>query len=87
MVAHLNHGNVFFQNYFRGLLRPSGTSSGLATSHALAQLDQLINSQAGTIAFVNAFWVMGVVVCCLVPLPFLMKKPTAADVKATEGLH
>jgi hypothetical protein len=28
-----------------------------------------------TLTFVNAFWIVGVVVLCLVPLPFLLKRP------------
>jgi len=87
LSSHLNRGSIFFQSYFRSLLQHSGISGAAASSHAFAQLDQLISAQAGTIAFVNAFWVMGIAVCCLVPLPFLMKKPTAADIEAAGALH
>ena len=74
LASHLNHGSVFFTHYLNGLIdQPHGATRGLA------QLEQLVTQQANTLAYVNAFWAMGAIVACLVPLPFLMKKPTARD--------
>jgi DHA2 family multidrug resistance protein len=38
------------------------------------------------LSYVNAFWVVSVIVACLVPLPFLLKKPRAGDAPAA-GAH
>ncbi|MGA8940542.1 MAG: DHA2 family efflux MFS transporter permease subunit, partial [Acidobacteriaceae bacterium] len=83
LVAHLNHGSIFFNNYFNGLISRSQGS----TKYALAQLEQMVSLQASTLAYVNAFWMMGLVVACLTPLPFLMRKPTPQDLAASEGMH
>lgn len=82
LTSNLNQGNVFFKNYFAAL-----TSQAHGVTPALARLDQLVRQQANTLAFVNAFWVMGVAVACLVPLPFLMKRPSKSDMAAAEGMH
>jgi DHA2 family multidrug resistance protein len=36
---------------------------------------QTVQSQAGALSFVNAFWLMSIVVACLAPLPFIMRRP------------
>jgi MFS transporter, DHA2 family, multidrug resistance protein len=83
LAAHLNHGNIFFNNFFGGLVKNAHGS----TTVALAQLSQMVDLQASTLAYVNAFWIMGVAVAFLVPLPFIMKKPTKQDMASAEGMH
>jgi hypothetical protein len=46
-----------------------------------------MNLQASVRGFVSAFWIMGVVVLLLTPLPFLMRRPTAEETKAAAGAH
>ncbi len=82
LVAHLNHGSVFFDRFFNSLLSKAHSTKG-----ALSQLDQLVTLQANVLAYVNAFWIMSAVVACLIPLPLFMKRPSAQDMKAAEGLH
>jgi preprotein translocase subunit YajC len=38
-------------------------------------------------SFISVFFVMGMIVLCLVPLPFLMKRPTKKDMEATSMMH
>ena len=82
LASHLNHGSVFFTNYLSGLMdQAHGATRGLV------QLEQLVTQQANTLAYVNAFWAMGAIVACLVPLPFLMRKPTLRDMANAEAMH
>jgi DHA2 family multidrug resistance protein len=90
LVAHANHGNPFFQRQLDGMtqnFRAMGMGATEATHHALAQLSAQIDLQANVLGFVNAFWVMGLLVLFLVPLPFIMKRPSADEAKAGAAAH
>ena len=65
----------------------NGVSTAGACQHSLAQLQQLVDGQASVLAFISAFFVLGVIVACLIPLPFLMKRPSPADLAASHGMH
>ena len=90
LVSHLHHGNVFFDRYLAGL-RGSAISTGISAAAAghrsLAQLQQLVDAQANVLAFISAFFVLGVIVALLVPLPFLMRRPTPDEMTASQGAH
>ena len=90
LASHLHHGNFFFDRYLsalqQGAIR-SGSSVAASGHHALAQLQQIVDAQANVLAFISAFFVLGVIVALLVPLPFLMKRPTAEDMAASQGMH
>jgi DHA2 family multidrug resistance protein len=49
----------------------AATASRLAMGHAYSQMVQ----QATMLSYVNAFWVLSVMIACLVPLPFIMRRP------------
>jgi hypothetical protein len=36
---------------------------------------------------VNAFWVLGLMTLLLVPLPFIMRRPSAEEAKASAAAH
>jgi len=44
-----------------------------AVGHAYTQMLR----QASMLSYMNAFWVMSVIIACLIPLPFVMRKPPA----------
>lgn len=90
LVSRLHRGNVFFDRYLAGLQQSAirtGISATNAGQHSLAQLQQLVDAQANVLAFISAFFVLGVIVALLVPLPFLMKRPSAEDAAAAQGVH
>lgn len=90
LVSHLHRGNVFFDRYMAGLQQSAvHTGSSVADSgqRALAQLQLMVDAQASVLAFISAFFVLGVIVALLVPLPFLMKQPSPEDVAASQGMH
>jgi DHA2 family multidrug resistance protein len=90
LAAHANLANPFFVREVQGMtahFMSMGSSSSEATHRALAQVSAQIDLQAGVLSFANSFWVMGVIVLCLVPLPFLMKRPSAEEAKAAAVAH
>jgi MFS transporter, DHA2 family, multidrug resistance protein len=90
LVSHLHRGNVFFDRYLAGLQQSAirnGSSAADASQHALAQLQQMVDAQASQLAFISAFFVLGVMVALLIPLPFLMKRPSQEDLAASHGAH
>jgi DHA2 family multidrug resistance protein len=90
LASHLHQGNIFFDRYLSALQHAavqSGSSVASSGHVALAQLQQIVEAQANVLAFIGAFFVLGVIVALLVPLPFLMKRPTADDLAASHGMH
>jgi DHA2 family multidrug resistance protein len=90
IVSHLHHGNVFFDRYLNAMRQSAvmtGGSLADASHRSLAQLQQIVDSQANVLAFISAFFVLGVIVALLVPLPFLMKRPSPEDLASSHGMH
>jgi len=90
LVSHLHRGNVFFERFFAGMQQSAihaGMNATSANQRSLAQLQQLVDAQASVLAFISAFFVLGVIVAFLIPLPFLMKRPSPADLAASHGVH
>ena len=46
----------------------------------------MIQSQARTLAYVDVIWILVALTGCLIPLPFLMKRP-AKRTAAAEMVH
>ena len=90
LVAHLHRGNVFYERFSMALqqsARSNGSSLAMARHQSLAQLQQIVDSQANILAFISAFFALGVIVACLVPLPFIMKKPSAEEIATGQAMH
>jgi DHA2 family multidrug resistance protein len=82
-AAHTTGSN--FQQLLSGLeamFRAQGFDAATAANKAMAMAYQTIQAQANALSFENSFWVMSAIVLCLVPLPFIMRRPprrAAAD--------
>jgi DHA2 family multidrug resistance protein len=90
LVSHLHHGNVFFDRYLEALQQSAimtGSSVVDAGHRSLAQLQQIVDAQANVLAYISAFFVLGVIVALLIPLPFLMKRPAKEEMAASQGMH
>jgi DHA2 family multidrug resistance protein len=90
LVSHLHHGNPFFDRFLSALQQSAimtGSSAAEAGHRSLAQLQQMVDAQANVLAFISAFFVLGVIVALLVPLPFLMKRPSPKEMAASHGMH
>ena len=90
LVSHLHHGNPFFDRYLSALEQSAimtGSNVSEAGHRSLAQLQLLVDSQANVLAFISAFFVLGALVVLLIPLPFLMKRPSPQEITASQGMH
>jgi MFS transporter, DHA2 family, multidrug resistance protein len=83
-VRHANHGNVPFQQMldsFKSLFMSKGFDAATATKKAMAMTYQILQQQAGALSFESSFWVMSALVFCLVPLPFIMRRPRPGETR------
>jgi DHA2 family multidrug resistance protein len=90
LTAHTNNGNPFFVRQLNGLTHnfaSMGFSATEATHKALAQISAQVDLQASVLAFKNAFWVLGLLVLFLVPLPFIMRRPSHEETAAAAAAH
>jgi len=79
LVAHTTHANVNFEQMLNGLkatFMSQGYDAATATTKALAMAYRTVQLQAATLSFENSFWLMSLIVLCLAPLPFIMRRPT-----------
>jgi MFS transporter, DHA2 family, multidrug resistance protein len=79
LVENLSAANPQFQATLRGLTSTFGGSGpgfggGSAQQHAYAMLQANVIRQSTMMAYIDNFWVLGVVIFCLVPFVFLIKK-------------
>jgi len=90
LVAHTNHANPFFERMINGMTQnfiSMGMGASEASRRALAQLSAQVDLQSNVLGFVSSFWVMGLLVLLLTPLPFLMKRPSIEEAKASAAAH
>jgi DHA2 family multidrug resistance protein len=85
LVEKVNAANPQFQSTLRGMTGifsggGAGTGSGgvSAQQHAYAMLQANVIRQSTMLAYIDNFWVLGVVIACLVPFVFLIKKAKLA---------
>ncbi|MFZ1917679.1 MAG: DHA2 family efflux MFS transporter permease subunit [Terriglobales bacterium] len=85
LVENLNAANPQFQSALRGITgvfsgggAGPGFGPGTAQQHAYAMLQANVIQQSTMLAYVDNFWVLGVVIACLIPCVFLIKKAKPA---------
>ncbi len=77
-AAHTTSADLNFQHLLtalKAMFIARGYDAMTATEKALAMAYQTVQAQANALSFVNSFWVMSAIVFCLVPLPFIMRRP------------
>jgi len=82
LTAHTSRGNANFEAWIAGLKAlfvSQGYDAATAMQKALAVAYRTVQAQASTLSFENSFWVMAIVVACLSPLPFLMRRPKPGE--------
>ena len=90
LVAKITAGNIETLRYLQGLranFYAHGTDAATASHKALAALYGMVQQHAGMLAFVEAFWLMGVVFLTMLPfLPLLQySKPARQATAAIES--
>jgi DHA2 family multidrug resistance protein len=88
LVAHTTHGDANFEqwlNGLKGLFISQGYDAATAAQKAMALAYATVQAQANTLSFANSFWVMAVLVACLTPLPFIMRRPKPGEQQTSMG--
>jgi DHA2 family multidrug resistance protein len=82
LVEKLNAANPQFQAILRGVTSTfsgggagPGSGGSSALQHAYAMMQANVIRQATMLAYIDNFWLLGVVIACLIPCVFLIKKP------------
>jgi DHA2 family multidrug resistance protein len=78
---HTDLNNPNFKQMLDGLVAAfaaQGYDAVTASKKGLMMMYQIAQAQAGTVSFVNAFFVMSIAVGCLVPLPWVMRRAKTA---------
>ena len=73
LSQHLSGSNPALQKMLHGMGGGPG-GGGLGNQHAWASIQGLVFRQANMLAYIDNFWILGVVIIFMVPLVFLMKK-------------
>lgn len=76
MVSHISAFDHTTQLTMRGMmtwLQMHGTDSVAASRKALGMIYGMVQRQAMTLSFVEAFWVMGIIFWLMVPMLFLLR--------------
>jgi DHA2 family multidrug resistance protein len=87
-AAHTSHGDPNFERWLAGLKAlfiSQGYDAVTAAQKALALAYRSIQAQASTLSFENAFWIMSLIVVCLTPLPFIMRRPKPGEQQPSMG--
>jgi DHA2 family multidrug resistance protein len=88
LSANLRNDNPQFRQMLNGIsttLQTHGLSAGEALRQAYARVFLMVQQQATSLAYKDAVSALAVLVACLIPLTFIMKKPPAHG--ATPPLH
>jgi MFS transporter, DHA2 family, multidrug resistance protein len=78
LSAHVQNGNPVFRSMMGGMtatLRSQGVGAAQATQQAYGQIQMMLEREAGALAFKDVVANLAIVVVCLIPLAFIMKKP------------
>ncbi len=81
-AAHTSNGDYNFQQFLNGLkaaFLAQGYDTVTATKKAMAMAYQTVQQQASALSFENSFWIMSLIVACLAPLPFIMRRPRPGE--------
>jgi len=81
MSRNMQAGNPRFQQMLDGMtatLHSQGVGAFEATRQAYARMQLMVEQQAAALAFADVVAGLAIVVACLIPMAFLMKKPPKA---------
>ena len=87
-ASHTSMGDPNFAQYLKGLTAmfvARGYDATTAAQKALAMAYYTVQSQANAVSFKNSFFVMSVMIACLSPLPFIMRRPKPGTRQASAG--
>ena len=77
LAAHAIPGTANFDGFISGIsvsLQKSGVTATLATQEAYARVNQMVQGQATALAYIDVLSILALVVVCLIPFVFLMRR-------------
>ena len=80
LTANLQNGNLKYHQTVEGLaalLHSKGLSTVQAAHQAYGRIDFLLMQQAATAAYKDVMAMLALVIACLIPLAFIMRRPPA----------
>ena len=89
LAAHVIPGSVAYSGFVdatKDALMKLGHSADAASQMASGQAYLIMLRQASMLSYQNAFWVLSVIIACLIPLPFIMRKPPKAEGAQKEAM-
>ncbi len=87
-ASHTSMGDANFSRYLSGLTAmfvSKGYDASTAAQKALAMAYYTVQTQATALSFKNSFFVMSLVIACLSPLPFIMRRPRPGQGRTTSA--
>jgi MFS transporter, DHA2 family, multidrug resistance protein len=81
LSANMQNGNPKFRQMVDGMaatLRAQGLDPAQAMRQAYARMGALLQQQATALAYKDVVSVLAIVIACLIPLAFIMKRPPAS---------
>jgi DHA2 family multidrug resistance protein len=78
LIEHLSYYDLQTRNALQGItseLMAKGHSGILAQKEAAGFVYSSVIKQALTMSFIDAFWLLGVVMLLMIPLVFIMRRP------------
>jgi DHA2 family multidrug resistance protein len=78
LSAHAVAGSLQYSRYVdatRDAMMRMGQSADAAKQFAMGNAWQMLNRQAQMLSYQNAFWGLSLLIACLIPLPFIMRRP------------
>lgn len=63
-----------------------GQNSDQAAQTAIGHAYQVLVQQSSMLSYMNAFWWLSIIIACLIPLPFIMRKPPAMKKPPQEAM-
>jgi len=82
LASHTSMGDKNFSQYLHGLTAmflSQGYDAATAAKKALGLAYFTLQSQANALSFKNSFFVMSLLIACLSPLPFIMRRPKQGE--------
>jgi len=82
LAANLNNGNPKFRQMVQGLsatMHGHGASASQAAHQAYGQVDMIVQQQAAALAYRDVVSILAIVVACLIPFAFIMKRPSSTE--------
>ena len=89
LAANVIPGSVAYSNFIdatKNALMHLGQNADTAAQMAVGQAYQAMLRQASMLSYQNAFYVLSLAILCLIPLPFVMRKPPKHDAAASEAM-